>query len=143
MEQLICQACGAKLNWDGVSDLVTCPYCGSRFNLRPRTQGAGDEVLRDGIGRGTVASRRLSPLLFRPPPRRSALRRGRRRAARHSAHLLHRPHRLRPLFGNIPLRNRLQAIIPHQPTPAFRTPKKKYLTGLTTYDRLILLVFKN
>lgn len=55
MEQLICQACGAKLNWDGVSDLVTCPYCGSRFNLRPRTQGAGDEVLRDGIGRGTVA----------------------------------------------------------------------------------------
>ena len=29
MEQLICQACGAKLNWDGVSDLVTCPYCGS------------------------------------------------------------------------------------------------------------------
>ena len=54
-QQLICQACGAKLNWDGVSDLVTCPYCGSRFNLRPRTQGAGDEVLRDGIGRGTVA----------------------------------------------------------------------------------------
>ena len=55
MEQLICQACGSKLNWDGISDLVTCPYCGSRFNLRPRTQGAGDEVLRDGIGRGTVA----------------------------------------------------------------------------------------
>ena len=54
MEQLLCKACGAKLNWDGVSDLVTCPYCGSRFSLRPRAQEAEDEVLRDGTGRGTV-----------------------------------------------------------------------------------------
>ena len=58
MEKIQCSNCMAPLTWDGYAELLTCPYCGSRFDMREhiRTRSRGGaEVLEDGIGRGNVA----------------------------------------------------------------------------------------
>ena len=54
MEQLRCRACGAPVSWDGCSELAVCPYCGTKYHMRPAGQGSSG-VLRDGTGRGAVA----------------------------------------------------------------------------------------
>ncbi|MBQ7535689.1 MAG: hypothetical protein IJT43_08735 [Stomatobaculum sp.] len=59
MEKIQCTNCQAPLDWDGHQELLTCPYCGTRFDMREhiRKQGGGQvEVLQDCIGRGTVAA---------------------------------------------------------------------------------------
>ena len=57
VKTLQCKNCTAPLNWDGVSDIVVCPYCGSRYTMRdPSRMTDTGEVLRDGIGRGTIAA---------------------------------------------------------------------------------------
>ena len=54
MEQIKCEGCGAPINWDGCSQIVQCPYCGMRYQMRPAGP-AGGQVLSDGVGRGAVA----------------------------------------------------------------------------------------
>ena len=54
MKQIKCEGCGAPINWDGCSEVVSCPYCGMRYQMR-QAGPAGSQVLSDGIGRGTVA----------------------------------------------------------------------------------------
>ena len=54
MKQIKCEGCGAPINWDGCSEVVSCPYCGRRYQMR-QAGPAGSQVLSDGIGRGTVA----------------------------------------------------------------------------------------
>lgn len=47
----------APLSWDGKSELLVCPYCGTKFRIKPPSRIRDDgEVLYDGIGRGTVAA---------------------------------------------------------------------------------------
>ena len=59
MEKIQCTNCKAPLDWDGYEELLTCPYCGTRFDMRDKIRskaGAQGGVLEDGIGRGTVAA---------------------------------------------------------------------------------------
>ena len=59
MEKIQCTNCKAPLDWDGYEEMLTCPYCGTRFDMRERIRskaGAQGGVLEDGIGRGTVAA---------------------------------------------------------------------------------------
>ena len=59
MEKIQCMNCKAPLDWDGYEEMLTCPYCGTRFDMRERIRskaGAQGGVLEDGIGRGTVAA---------------------------------------------------------------------------------------
>ena len=57
METLQCKNCMAPLSWDGKSDLLICPYCGTKFRIKPPSRMRDDgEILYDGIGRGTIAA---------------------------------------------------------------------------------------
>ena len=59
MEKIQCTNCKAPLDWDGYEEMLTCPYCGTRFDMRGRIRSKSDAqggVLEDGIGRGTVAA---------------------------------------------------------------------------------------
>ena len=47
----------APLSWDGKSELLVCPYCRTKFRIKPASRIRDDgEILYDGIGRGTVAA---------------------------------------------------------------------------------------
>ena len=59
MEKIQCSNCKAPLDWDGYEEVLTCPYCGTRFDMRDHIRSktsAQGGVLQDGIGRGTVAA---------------------------------------------------------------------------------------
>ena len=36
MEKIQCTNCKAPLDWDGYEEMLTCPYCGTRFDMRGR-----------------------------------------------------------------------------------------------------------
>ena len=57
MEKLQCKNCMAPLERDGQSDVLVCPFCGTRYKLRtgPANRNRVPEVLQDGVGRGAVA----------------------------------------------------------------------------------------
>lgn len=52
MQRLTCQQCQASLNWDGQSPIVTCEYCGTRYQMHPRQGGASTGVT---VGVGEVS----------------------------------------------------------------------------------------
>ena len=37
MRKLQCQSCGAVLDWDGITDIITCSACGMRYQMYQRT----------------------------------------------------------------------------------------------------------
>ncbi len=48
MQKLICRQCMASLDWDGQSEIVRCGYCGMRYRMHPRGNGAAG--VRTGVG---------------------------------------------------------------------------------------------
>lgn len=59
MEKIQCPGCTAPLEWDGYTELLSCPYCGSRIDMRShirRQSGGPAPVLTDCVGRGAVAA---------------------------------------------------------------------------------------
>ena len=56
MQKMTCQQCQASLNWDGVSEIVRCEYCGTQYRMHPRN-GGGQGVT---VGEGVVSPIRTS-----------------------------------------------------------------------------------
>ena len=57
MKKLQCSNCTAPIEWDGQSEMVICPYCGTKYRMQraSATRNAAPEVLHDCVGRGKVA----------------------------------------------------------------------------------------
>lgn len=48
MQRIQCQNCSAALDWDGLSEIVRCAYCGTLYRMHPRKKtGSG---VRTGLG---------------------------------------------------------------------------------------------
>ena len=47
MQSIICKQCNAALNWDGQSEILRCPYCGTQYRMRIRHNSSG---VRTGLG---------------------------------------------------------------------------------------------
>lgn len=41
MKAIICKRCNVKVQWDGQSEIVTCPYCGTKYRVRPKASAEG------------------------------------------------------------------------------------------------------
>ena len=50
MQSLICRQCKASLNWDGVSELVKCEYCGTQYLMHPRRGSPSGQGVSVGLG---------------------------------------------------------------------------------------------
>ena len=50
MQSLICQRCNSALRWDGVSEVVKCDYCGTMYQMHPRSAADPGRGVRRGSG---------------------------------------------------------------------------------------------
>lgn len=57
MQRLMCTSCGAGLNWDGQSPVVTCQFCGARFQMQVNSAAANTDWRTAALRGGCVADR--------------------------------------------------------------------------------------